>query len=368
MIPSRLRLAMLALVCSIASDAALLRPDSASADNEFSGSYAIIHAINGSGLPAGFVPTDAHADYAGANHWTTIAGAVANDTARASLIFTSPTVLDGFYLWNHRAPGYGVTQFDLVFRNRQGDIIYSLPAQSAQQGVATAQTYSFPPISGVAQVDFAITANGGSTYAGVAEFAFRGEVLPPPAGIIRPTGATALSEFSASYDIGNVIDGSGLPAAFGPNTLHAAYAVDNHWTTEAGALGAGRAQATFSFKHPVALDAFHLWNHRSNLIAADSSYGVTTFDLVLRDPNGSALLSLLNQTAAQLVSYAQTYTFPTTGPVSSVDFIVVSNGGSPYTGLAEVAFNGTFAVFLNITQTSSAVELSWSSTLTGYTL
>jgi hypothetical protein len=236
------------------------------------------------------------------------------------------------------------------------------------EAVPAAQTYSFAPVSGVAEVDFVIKANGGSAYTGVAEMAFSGFALPPPPGLLQPSSAVALSEFSAAYDIGNTIDGSGLPKAFGPDSLHADYGIDNHWTTQRGALAAGTAKASFYFRWPSSFDAFYLWNHRSNIIASDPDYAVTRFDMIFKDQHGVALFSLLDQSAAGSFPSAQTYGFAPVTPVAQVDFIIKTNQGSSLTGLAEVAFHGSPAAFLAIRIAGTSIEISWPASLTDYVL
>lgn len=159
------------------------------------------------------------------------------------------------------------------------------------------------------------------------------------AQLFQPNSATATSEFSSLYDIGNTIDGSGLPANFTPTDAHANYAVNNHWTTRSGALNANNAAASFLFNTPVTIGTFHMWNHRSNNIAADPGYAVTRFDLRLFDSSNNEIFSLLNQTATPNVAIAQSYLFAPVANVSRVDFRVLANNGSNnYTGLAEVAF------------------------------
>ncbi|MDX2036165.1 MAG: PEP-CTERM sorting domain-containing protein [Isosphaeraceae bacterium] len=165
------------------------------------------------------------------------------------------------------------------------------------------------------------------------------------AGLVQPTSATAESEFSGSYDIGNAIDGSGLPAGFTPASAHATYTTHNHWTTKAAAVNEGKANASFFFADPVHLDAFHLWNHRSNGIASNAFYEVTSFDLAFYDSGGMLLRSILGLSALGETATAQTYHFPIVIDVSRVDFKIVANQGLPrgtnpnYTGVAEVAFN-----------------------------
>lgn len=130
--------------------------------------------------------------------------------------------------------------------------------------------------------------------------------------LIRPDSATAESEFSGAYDIGNAIDGSGLPENFTPADAHANYVVNNHWTTQANAI--------------------------SNGVASDSLYEVMLFDLIFRDADGVELYSMTEVPAVGETAVAQTFCFPEVVGVSSVEFRVLENQGSIYTGVAEVAF------------------------------
>ncbi len=167
------------------------------------------------------------------------------------------------------------------------------------------------------------------------------------AQMIAPNSATTASQFSSLYDIGNVIDGSGLPAGFDVTSSHNVYLTNNHWTTQSGALQAGNARASFFFDTAQSIYSFNMWNHRSTPqgqggVGADPNYAVTRFDIVFRDAGGTAIFSLLNQTALPNIAIAQNYNFATVDGVRSVDFTILANNGSTqYTGLAEVRFNGT---------------------------
>jgi hypothetical protein len=166
------------------------------------------------------------------------------------------------------------------------------------------------------------------------------------AQLIRPDSAVAGSTFNSNYDIGNAIDGSGLPAGFTLASLHANYAVNNHWTTQNGAIAAGTAWAEFSFLAPQTLGEFHLWNHRSNVIASNSFYAVTQFDLILEDASGAVLASVLDVPAIGGLGTGavQSFSFPQVANVSTVRFVIDANSTPPghagvnYTGVAEVAF------------------------------
>lgn len=160
--------------------------------------------------------------------------------------------------------------------------------------------------------------------------------------MIRPDSATALSQFSSGYDIGNAIDGSGLPLGFTPNSVHATYASGNHWTTASNAINNGTAKATFVFNNDVTIGTYYMWNHLSNGVASNSLYGVTLFNLVLKDSGGNTLYSLLNQSAVPNVHTAQSFSFAPVSGVRSIDFTILANGqptNNSYTGLAEVAFD-----------------------------
>ncbi|GMV24114.1 MAG: hypothetical protein AMXMBFR58_01450 [Phycisphaerae bacterium] len=164
-----------------------------------------------------------------------------------------------------------------------------------------------------------------------------------PADMIRPNSATATSTYSGSYSVNNTINGSGLPANFGPGDAHANYAGGNHWTTANGrTIG---ESATYFFNTPQTIGGFYMWAHRSNNIAHNPHYAATLFDLVLRDSAGQVLAEHKNLVGIPGIAVAQPYAFDVTANVSSVQFIVraTANGNvSPYTGLAEVAFETCF--------------------------
>lgn len=157
--------------------------------------------------------------------------------------------------------------------------------------------------------------------------------------LFQPDSATAGSEFSASYDIGNAIDGSGLTLPLCLTQGHATYTTHNHWTTKAGALNAGTAFADFVFADGATVGSFILWNHRSDGVAADPGYAVTLFDLELFDEAGGLLHALRSQPAVPGVSAAQTFSFAPVDHVHHAKLTILDNNGSPnYTGVAEVAF------------------------------
>ena len=160
------------------------------------------------------------------------------------------------------------------------------------------------------------------------------------AALFQPDSATAGSEFSGSYDIGNTIDGSGLPSPFTTLDVHGTYVVNNHWTTQRGALAAGNAFADFFFDTPKTVGTFYLWNHLSNNIASDPGYAVTLFNLELFDAADDPIGSITDLVADPDVFSAQAFGFAPIDNVSRVRFTILNNNGSPdLTGVAEVAFD-----------------------------
>lgn len=163
------------------------------------------------------------------------------------------------------------------------------------------------------------------------------------AQLFQPDSATADSEFSGSYDIGNAIDGSGLPSGFGPSDVHATYVQNNHWTTQSNAINAGTANAYFFFDNEVTIGTFHMWNHRSDGVASNSNYHVTLFDLILKDAGGNTLF-MLDDMVGDPESYltgAESFTFAPVSGVREVEFRILANANDnngSYTGVGEVAF------------------------------
>lgn len=163
------------------------------------------------------------------------------------------------------------------------------------------------------------------------------------ADFIQPDSAVASSEFTAGFDgrAVNTINGSGLPAGFGPADAHADYASGNHWTSNAGTTPTDQS-ITWGFAAAQTLDAIYIWNHRSNVPpAANTGYDVTVFTLTLFDGANNVLLTLSSVALAPDTAVAQPFSFG--GPIAgvrSVRFEVDGVQGSPdYTGLAEVGFN-----------------------------
>jgi len=163
------------------------------------------------------------------------------------------------------------------------------------------------------------------------------------AGFIQADTAVASTEFSGHFRATNTIDGSGL-SSLSATATHATYVRGNHWTTAANDTGnVLNAWIEWGFNTAQNLDKIHIWNHRSNNIAANDGYEPILFDLLVKDASNNVLLSWDNVALAPDTNLAQTFNFGSTlVGVKSVRFDVEqiqSTGDRRYTGLAEVGFN-----------------------------
>lgn len=158
--------------------------------------------------------------------------------------------------------------------------------------------------------------------------------------------ATATSEFSALYDAGNTIDGSGLSAAGNPGATHGSYQQNNHWTTRSSET-VGES-ITWSFNSGEDLGGLYIWNHQSTTTAqggvgANSNYEPVLFDLLIADTGGSTLAEYTSQAIAPDTATSQSYSLSSIlSGVGSVTFTIraTQNGNvSQYSGLAEVLFD-----------------------------
>jgi hypothetical protein len=174
-------LSVAALAGGIQSSASadIVRADAATATSEFNSSYRVLNAINGSGLPSGFGPGDAHATYATNNHWTTRGGETIGESA--TFTFNSPKTLGGMHMWAHRSNGvasnpyYAVTLFDLVLRDAQGNLLAEFKNLTGQPNVQIAQPVAFDVTENVSSIQFIVRAtlnSNVSPYTGLAEVLF----------------------------------------------------------------------------------------------------------------------------------------------------------------------------------------------------
>jgi hypothetical protein len=189
---------LLGTLAASATAHALIIPDTVSASSEFNANYLAINTINGSGLPAGYDETSAHANYSTGNHWTTSAGDVTS--AFITWGFNTPQSLGGIYIWTHRSniiaanPGYEPTLFDLTLRDAGSNILLFLDDITMAPDTANAQFFSFgAAFANVSSVRFDVEAvqNPASTYTGLAEVAFT--AIPEPTTFAPIAGMIALA-------------------------------------------------------------------------------------------------------------------------------------------------------------------------------
>lgn len=181
--------------------------DAATASSFFNGSYDPGNTIDGSGLSANTAVTEAHANYAANNHWTTAAG---TDPLEAWITwsFTTGVDLGGIYIWTHRSniiasnPGYDPTLFDLEVFDFGGTSLAVFDDVALTPDTAFAQAFSFGTVfANVGSVTFSVEAVQSSpSYTGLAEVAFDDGLIasatqlnavPLPAGLPLLAGALA---------------------------------------------------------------------------------------------------------------------------------------------------------------------------------
>jgi hypothetical protein len=176
----------------------LVQPDTAVPSSEFTSGFdgSALHTIDGSGLPAGFGPADAHAAYVSGNHWTI--GVVPPETQSITWGFSSPQVLGAIYIWNHQSteppannPGYDVTLFDLTLFDSLNAVLMTFNDIPLAPDTSTGQTFAFgSAIAGVSNVRFDIEAVQSSPdYSGLAEVAFETAAVPETSSLAFCGGA-----------------------------------------------------------------------------------------------------------------------------------------------------------------------------------
>lgn len=149
-------------------------------------------------------------------------------------------------------------------------------------------------------------------------------ILSNSVGEFSPTGAFAAAR---------IIDGSGLPANFDENSLHATGG-DFAWSSSSGSTtGTMRFDLGTSFD----LKSFVLWNNTGG--SGGDTEGVQNFQLSFFDENENLLQTSSVLTATDDISIPQNFLFSTVNDVRLVDFEILSNHGHPsFVGVQEVAF------------------------------
>lgn len=167
--------------------------------------------------------------------------------------------------------------------------------------------------------------------------------VPAQATVINADTVSASSVFNSNYLAENTINGSGLGGAdlnvVDPTTIaHDDYAEGNHWTTSGSSPT--DQWIRWAFDTDQTLGGIYVWNHRSNVISANSGYEPTLFDLTLYDSSDAVLLNLNNVALLPDTAVAQLIGFNTlVSGISSILFEIEAVQSSPsYTGLAEVRF------------------------------
>jgi len=173
------------------------------------------------------------------------------------------------------------------------------------------------------------------------------QLAPAQASVITsPTGATASSEFSADYDIGNTIDQSGLNVTFisgvsdfdaylAGHPMHTPIAFNNEWFT---ALNVTQATVTYDLGSAKLVDRLALWNEEfSGFGTGRISYsldGLTFLSLITISPIDSpANLAYGAQVFGWEAVSARFFRFDVSGcPQPDGD-------PSPLCGIGEVAFS-----------------------------
>lgn len=170
-------------VLAASANAAVIKPDSVTASSEHLpslGYFDPVHTINGSGLTgAGTDITQAHANYAWNNHWTSGQNKTVGESITWS--FNTAQTVGGIYIWNHRSnsissnSGYEPVLFDLVVSGATGNVLLSFDDLDLAPDNAYAQLFGFgSAVSGVKSVKFTVGAIQltSSPWTGLAEVAF----------------------------------------------------------------------------------------------------------------------------------------------------------------------------------------------------
>jgi hypothetical protein len=155
--------------------------------------------------------------------------------------------------------------------------------------------------------------------------------------VITPTGAIASSQYSGSYDAGNLIDDSALSGT-APHTIgdtHTAALVDTAWLSANETLP---QTVTFDLGSSYLLTDMHIWQYANGTANYSKDIKVQFSTTGTGGAFGSDVdITLAN--GANTVS-AQTFAIPSI-TANAVKFTITTREGGPgnYVGLSEVKFS-----------------------------
>jgi hypothetical protein len=166
-----------------------------------------------------------------------------------------------------------------------------------------------------------------------------GVIIAPASAqeLITPTGAIASSQYSGSYDAGNLIDDSALSGT-APHTIgdtHTAALVDTAWLSSGATLP---QTVTFDLGSSYLLTDMHIWQYANGTANYSKDIKVQFSTTGTGGAFGSDVdITLAN--GANTVS-AQTFAIPSI-TANAVKFTITSRAGGPgqYVGLSEVKFS-----------------------------
>lgn len=104
---------------------------------------------------------------------------------------------------------------------------------------------------------------------------------------------------------------------------------------------------TMTLASATDLDAFYLWNHAANNLAAQPNNGVNSFDLEFYSDTAAtvSISSVTGLSAAKAPQTgnipSQTFNFSQVEGVQAVKFVIKSNHGGSFAAAREIAFSGT---------------------------
>jgi hypothetical protein len=210
------------------------------------------------------------------------------------------------------------------------------------------------------------------------------QIAEIPVNFLYPAGAaTTGGQFNASYPPSNLMNGGFTGPADTINTVANYLAANNNYATASGTTV--NFDLTFDFDTPARIGAMHVWNYifRNSATggSASAANGVNSYTLTFHDGPGATGAVIGPVHAGNLaparfdaLNSAQTVYFP--APYENVRSVVMrvltSHGGATFTGLNELAFDGSaggagpsiasFAASAPFVQRPATPVLNWSVT------